>query len=536
MCSRLVGMNILFAAFSAAFSSQININTATRGQLDSLGLLTPFKIESILDYRERYGDILSATELSLVDGFTEEDIEAMETHVSFDPAPPENGGMSHTITTRVKKKYNEGGIGITGKYDLAGKRLTAAFTIDNDPGERFPDFISGFISGRFLTVGDYSARFGQGLVMWNGMAFNSLGEPSAQKKTQSGIKGYRGSDESDFQRGLALRLKMRRSELSVFASFNGKDARLVDTGYTSISTTGLHVSETERMRKSSMHEYLAGANFTRTFGTWQVGITGIGYFYDKPNASRVTETNRIQRYDGLWGNVGINFFGSAGNFRFYGEAASDAHLAPAAVAGVLWRPGYALEMGLQSNYYSPAYIATHSSGTTHDSFGIQYSARVVLEGWQFNGNIAWNLRPFRQESALKYRIAARYTFDNGIDILYQLRNGSHRLNLIVPAGGFTGTLRAEGKLSGYAFYLEAGWKARKWEVSARATYYNTKDWDSRVYLYEKDVPQSFSTHAYYGKGWGAYLYARCSPFRLLDCWIKVSKDYLAAFIRIFIPG
>ena len=146
MCSRLVGMNILFAAFSAAFSSQININTATRGQLDSLGLLTPFKIESILDYRDRHGDILSATELSLVDGFTEEDIEAMEAHVSFDPAPPENGGVSHTITARFKKKYADGGFGITGKYDLSGQRLTAALTIDNDPGERFPDFISGFAS------------------------------------------------------------------------------------------------------------------------------------------------------------------------------------------------------------------------------------------------------------------------------------------------------------------------------------------------------------------------------------------------------
>ena len=48
----------------------VRINAAGRRELEAAGLFTPFQIASLLDYRERHGDIMSLTELSSVDGFT----------------------------------------------------------------------------------------------------------------------------------------------------------------------------------------------------------------------------------------------------------------------------------------------------------------------------------------------------------------------------------------------------------------------------------------------------------------------------------
>lgn len=548
MCRKVEGRNIPVAALlaallffwpSVAFSQSVtavNINSATRAELDSLHLLSPFKIESILDYRKERGEILSAAELSLVDGFTEEDVEALEALVSFDPVPA-GRRPSHNFTTRFNKKKGADGFAVTSKYDWVSPDFFAGLTVDNDAGERYPDFLSGTISFKGITLGDYRACFGQGLVAWNGMSFSTFGEPAALMKRESGVRPYRSSDESDFLRGVAAAFRRGRASISLFASAKGCDARIVDGAYTSIAVTGLHVTDLEQERKNSMHEYLAGANVTYTAGNFRVEATAVSYSYDKPCGKRVTAANRYQIYDGLWANAGVNFYGSVAGVRLYGEAAVDRHGAPAAVLGSIWSPSYNLEMSLQGSVFSPSYIATHSAGSTSDRISGEYAVRVVAGSWQFNGNATYNWKPTTREAAFKYRVAASYSTAAGFSVLYQLKNGSHRLHLKVPFGGsFYASARAEGKRDGYALYGEGSFKRPKFELSARFTWWNTADWDSRVYLYERSIPQSFSTQAYYGKGKGAYLFVRYAPFSWLDLWVKVQQGYCAAFILIFIPG
>lgn len=548
MCRKVEGRNIPVAALLAALLllwpsvalsqsvTAVNINSATRAELDSLHLLSPFKIESILDYRKERGEILSAAELSLVDGFTEEDVESLEALVSFDPVPA-GSRPSHTFTTRFNQKKGTDGFSVTSKYDWVSPSFSIGLTVDNDAGERYPDFLSGTVSWRGITLGDYRACFGQGLVAWNGMSFSTFGEPAAMLKREGGIRPYRSSDESDFLRGAAAAFKRGRASVSLFASAKGCDARIVDGAYTSIAVTGLHVTDLERERKNSMHEYLAGANVTLSAGTWRIGATAVAYTYDKPCGKRVTKDNRYQIYDGLWANAGANFYGSVAGVRLYGEAAVDRHGAPAVVVGSIWSPSYNLEMSLQGSVFSPSYIATHSAGSTSDRISGEYAVRAIAGRWQFNGNASYNWKPTTGEGAFKYRVAASYSTAAGFSALYQLKNGSHRLHLKVPFGGsFYAAARAEGRRDGYAFYGEGSFKRPKFELSARYTWWNTADWNSRVYLYERSIPQTFSTQAYYGKGKGAYLFVRYAPFSWIDLWLKVRQDYCAAFILIFIPG
>ena len=91
-------------------------------------------------------------------------------------------------------------------------------------------------------------------------------------------------------------------------------------------------------------------------------------------------------------------------------------------------------------------------------------------------------------------------------------------------------------MRGYGLFAEATYKRPGFEVTGRVTWYDTDGWDSRIYFYERDVPQSFSTVAYYNKGAGAYLVVRYTPVRFLDLWLKAQQNYLACFMRITIPG
>ena len=55
----------------------VDLNLAGRSRLLSTGLLTPFQVASLLDYRTRTGPVLSWAELALVDGFNARFVEAL---------------------------------------------------------------------------------------------------------------------------------------------------------------------------------------------------------------------------------------------------------------------------------------------------------------------------------------------------------------------------------------------------------------------------------------------------------------------------
>ena len=68
------------------------------------------------------------------------------------------------------------------------------------------------------------------------------------------------------------------------------------------------------------------------------------------------------------------------------------------------------------------------------------------------------------------------------------------------------------------------------------TVWATDGWDSRVYFYEMNVPQSYAVEPYYGKGAGAYLVVKYAPVRQVAMWLKLQQGYVSYFVRIFIPG
>ena len=176
----------------------VDLNIAGRSRLLSTGLLTPYQVASLLDYRARTGDILSWTELSLVDGFPAAFVEALKEFavLGVRDAPPghrEDLRFGQTLTLRGALRADGSAAG-GAKYEaVLGERAAAFVSVRNtlsDPAVGFPTLSAAYYGRRALgqlIVGHFNARFGQGLLQWSGFQLSGFGTLSAFRKNGTGF-------------------------------------------------------------------------------------------------------------------------------------------------------------------------------------------------------------------------------------------------------------------------------------------------------------------------------------------------------------
>ncbi len=548
-----------------------SINDLHRRELEEFRLLGIFQIESLLDYRRKYGDILSETELALVDGFSPGTAALCSNFFSYTSSSPVaspyvDPSWSHLVTMKAKSAFDSSGTGATLKY-LAeyGGRWSLGLTADNDAGEALrggwaPDFVSAYacFKGRSvlrqLIVGDYTVRAGQGLGLWKAFGMSTLGAPASVARNPESLRPYTSSDEANFFRGVAADVRAGPGDLLIFASVNALDARVLgDSLYTSIVKGGYHRSATELEKRHSMLEYVAGCRFSAEHSRMRYGITALAYRYDKVNGRRVADYNRYQIYDGWWGNASADIYCFWHDFRLFGEAAVDAGLSGAMLAGAVWSPRYELETSLLCRLYSRSYIATHagaysSLSSCSNQRGATLSVKwIFARDWSLSGYAQYSYYPWSRygidgpSSALKYQLALERTF--GRESSADLRlNGNPsprwRANAVWAVNArWKLAARYAGNPAACGGFLECSFSpSRKLRLTARLTACRTDGWDSRLFFYEGGVPQSFNIEPWYGNRKGVYLLAKYTPFRNVELWLKASDRNYAFFTRIFIPG
>lgn len=80
----------------------------------------------------------------------------------------------------------------------------------------------------------------------------------------------------------------------------------------------------------------------------------------------------------------------------------------------------------------------------------------------------------------------------------------------------------DNRSEGYMIFQDMSWKGlrNKLNLNVRASYFNTRDYDSRIYSYESDVLYASSFPMYYDKGIRTYLNARYRLFKSTDIWFR----------------
>ena len=545
----------------------LNINSASRSQLEQLQILSLFQIESLLDYRKEYGDILSFSEMAAVDGFSRELAETLRPFISLDESDSGRTAAFSKVRSRVKWKSSQEGLYRYARYLGGAGRFSYGATFESDAQESLaPDFISAHLqydAGRFkLLLGDFSASYGQGLAMDKTFSMSALGSPAAILKRRNDFRAYTSTGENDALRGVAFSADAGdRGRIQAFFSAAALDATVTDSTYSSLPNTGYHRTDFQKAQKNALREFTGCVNYTVETSRLQLSLTATAYGFDRKNARRVQEYNRYQMYDGLYGNLALSALYSTGHCRLYSEVALDLKGTPAALAGMVWSPGYNFEGAVQLRCYPKGYIARHGGAySSLSTVSNQYGVLVNLLARPLDGFAVTAMGDAAYHPHVRYRIdspsfvaslKARceyaadcwsvYVQDN---YAYKDYEDSHRHSMklsatLRPSDKFTLSGRGDCVLlfsgaeaggvhgyrleRGFGLSLRADWKpADCIGLFGSVTYFDSQSSYTRIYAYEKDLPQSFSVVAYGGRGLTASLLASADLFRGLRMTVKAA--------------
>ena len=557
----------------------MDLNTAGRERLSEFPLLTPFMVESLMDYREEYGYVTSYAELSLVDGFDSLKVERMIPFVTIgnpllqqnvSGRPPE---VSNSVILRSRISLKRSGEDMYGspfyrylRYGIeVGDVARAGVTAESDPGEKgFPDFASVFLEisgiplsadGRFgisrIVAGDYSMRFGQGLALWTGFSMNSLSQPSSVIRNNPGVRSYTSSGESGFFRGGAATLKLfGKIGMTVFVSSRYRDGRIEGDSFVTMPEDGMHDSDRAIEAKWQLKETAGGVNVSMAGKSFRMGITALAYGFDKKDGRKKSYYNDHISYDGTQFNLAADFVVSVMGSRIFGEVAVDRGLHLAAIAGAVYPVSSEWEFSVSGRYYDYRYVAMYSGAYCNSSCNNEAGGTVVLRyapgrNLLFTAGAAYTYYPHHRfgvrgpSDVLKVsaecdwslsehhnlHFRTSYSADNGKESsVFRLR-GEYTFSLN-PALSLisrleTSLLPGDWGMLAYAELRYAGLSG-KLRCAVRASCFSAEEWASRIYCYEMGIPGTFSVPAYYGKGTGLYAVVTYKPVRWFSASMKCS--------------
>ncbi len=388
----------------------IFINLATEEELLRLNLFNFKQVRDIISYREKYGQIITLNELSVMDDFSEELLRKVEPFVRFNTSRDSlqkkwDRVIRQTLLLRIKEtmpvsagyfSHNEkspvyGGSPVSSftRYRAeVGKSMEIGITAENDAGEDFFrnsnrqgfDFLSGFISfeGKGLinkvVVGDYHLRFGQGVNLWSGGGVTYVSDLSSLMRSGEGIRPYSSSDENLFYRGAAIQFSLKPFKLSLFISNKRRDANLEEdvsgVNYiTSFRMDGLHRTISEIADEKDVRESSIGSYFDFRFSRWRFGFLTSLQKFGLP-VSKGALPYKSKSFEGdVNGNFGLDYHFILNQISFFGEAGISRNLKPAFVNGMVWKAHPQMSLSFLYRYYDPAFQSFNSGAFSEGSGG-----------------------------------------------------------------------------------------------------------------------------------------------------------------------
>ncbi|MTI20641.1 helix-hairpin-helix domain-containing protein [Fulvivirga sp. RKSG066] len=471
----------LYEVLLLYYSNPIDLNKATREELKSLYVLSDYQLNNFLDYRSKYGRLLSIYELQAVPGL---DIATIYKLIPFVTVRDEGLNadnrpllerilsernnyllLRYEQTLETKKGYTTTPVDTTKAIPsrYAGGRgkhyarfrvshvrdFSLGFTIEKDAGEAYTwdpstnrygaDFYSFHFQlqnqGRLkdLLVGDYQIQYGQSLLLGAGFNVGKGAETiTTVRRSNLGIRPYTSVIESGFFRGAAATYEINKQiNLTNFYSRLAQDAiirsdTLSDSFsqfISSVQSSGFHRTASEISAKNDVVEQNFGGTLLYKDKTdnLQVGMTFIATHFDKPLLKKDVAYNTFEFKGTFNQNIGLFYNYNWQNVSLFGEVARSKSGGIGAVGGMI--------VSLTPNLESSVVLRNYDKDF-HSFYGQSFgeSTRNINErGWYWG---------------LKYKPSRKYQFSAYFD---QFTFPWLRSNINAPSTGYEYLFRANYK-------------------------------------------------------------------------------------------
>jgi len=447
------------------------------------------------------------------------------------------------------------------------------------------DFYSGHIAVRnikfikTLVVGDYQATFGQGLTLWQGFAFGKSASPMNVKRYGMGIKPYRSFDENRFFRGVAGTFRLKDFEFTGLASYKKMDANVINAdtlnngeidvvGVSSLEMSGLHNTNSLMQDKGVIEQSVFGGNAAYNKRNFHIGATA---YHMRLSAELVKAPSLYNQYDfqgknNFVGGLDYNYIFK--NANLFGEFSMSANGGKAFCQGVIVALDPKLTFSAHYRHFEKNFqnlygnaISENTLPQNEKSLYIGMEAKlfksltfsVYLDQYKFDylkssasapsiGRDIFtqlNYTPNKKiDMYFRFRHRTKFvntTEDNFYDYLTPYVQYNYRYNLssqITPDIKFKSRVEythvdkaTEPDEDGVAFVQDLIYKKLKFPFTFTLRYavFDTKSFDSRVYVYENDVLYSYSVPALYNKGQRAYFIVNWDVTRNFEIWVRVAS-------------
>lgn len=588
-----------------------DLNSMTAADLASLHLLSDRQITTLIAHRERTGPIMSIYELQGLEGFTLPVIRLLNQLVRLQDGSTFGWkGLTARIASlpdaylvtraegivQQRPGYGEryGGFTIyrgapfrqvTRFRSAHGRDFSIGLTAERDAGERFrwnprtksygPDFISthvqlkekGFI--RNMVLGDYTASFGQGLVLGGGFSTGKGAETiTTIRRSGSGFSPYTSVGESGFFRGAGVTLRLPAGfSLHLLHSRFWRDGNLRIRSDSieyigSVFTSGYHRTSGELSRRKTWRELNSGVALGWSSGGTEAGVLLTQQVFSIPLLPAVNVYNRFnfRGRENIAASVYLNH--NFRNLSFFSELAhgNGDH---AWIAGLLAALAPSLDVSVSARNYGTGYHAFYSSALSENTrtageqgiyAGIRFKPdrKHLFTGYVDQFRFPWlRFRSYQPSSGTESLFRYTFTFARKGSVYVQYRTEQKMINIPGDLSVFyrtaqsvrrnwcvnldyrladhiSGRLRLQGaahniagrRLNGLLVSHDLFVEGRRWRASCRYALFDVPDPAASLYTYERDVWMAYSFPAFSGTGVRSYVNFQYSLSQTIDVWLR----------------
>lgn len=463
----------------------------------------------------------------------------------------------------IRKSSKQFSFGVQGEKDPGEEFFRGSNTggLDSYSSYLYMHRISRFVDA--LVLGDYTIGLGQGLVLQNGFGPGKTAWTTSIQRSGSRLKPHTSSNEFNFFRGFAIKSKLTANlEFIHFYSDRKKDASVsVDsTAFSSFQESGYHRTPGEISNEKRVRERIMGQSIQFKWRSGHLALNNLYSHFDR----MLLKPDRNYNAFAFSGNQlflhSLDHHLGYRNLLFFGETAIGHSGALATVQGLQWNLDKQLDLAVLYRYMDKKYPALYSGAFSENTQASNESGFYL--GLEFKPESKWKIsayQDFWSHSWYTYNINGpskgyeqfiriAYSKKRKLDtyIQFKRRVRQENKNTGLPSEGLNSTALTHWRAQ-LNYRWNTGWQLRSrieyavsrrskppaldglltyqdvlfqplqsaFSFSARLAYFNTDDYETRVYAYENDILYNYSVPAFSDQGIRFYVNLRCDLGRQL---------------------